>query len=152
VAAKIGPIRPQSLKFSPDELERILSRRSPVPLDEPMEEENHHVTQLDEDEEGGEQFSRRMDTMDLLENPVAAFNGGGGSGGGNWLQLAMASKMMAFPRPPPRSDNEGSSDESGSLTIFLGESGLIKPNTYKYSTVPYIFVAFVSNFRQLNFY
>ena len=117
VAAKIGPIRPQSLKFSPDELERILSRRSPVPLDEPMEEENHHVTQLDEDE-GGEQFSRRMDTMDLLENPVAAFSGGGGGGGGNWLQLAMASKMMAFPRPP-RSDNEGSSDESGLLTLLL---------------------------------
>ncbi len=71
------------------------------------------VTQLEDgdDCEGGEPFSRRMDTMDLLENPVAAFSGGGG-GGGNWLQLAMASKMMALPRPP-RSDNEGSSDESG---------------------------------------
>ncbi len=92
------------------------------------------VTQLDEDGEGGEQFSRRMDTMDLLENPVASFNGGG-SGGGNWLQLAMASKMMAFPRPP-RSDNEGSSDESGSLPL-LGESGL-KPNTNLIQYPPYI--------------
>jgi len=115
VAAKIGPIRPQSLKFSPEELERVFNRK--LPLEEPMEEENHHATQREEEREGGE-FNRRMDRMDLLENSEAAFGGGGGGGGGggSWLQLAMASKMMAFPRPE-RNANESSID-SGGLLLF----------------------------------
>ena len=107
VAAKIGPIRPQSLKFSPEELERITSKSAAV---EPMEEGGQSlVTSLgrpgnnmngDEEEEEDEEDEygrrRRLETMDLLESPVSNFNPGGGS---NWLQLAMASKMMGFPRP-----------------------------------------------------
>jgi hypothetical protein len=56
--------------------------------------------------------------MDLLESPpvtaAASFNP---AAGGGWLQLAMASKMMAFARPE-RSSNDSSPD-TGTLDFKM---------------------------------
>ena len=105
VAAKIGPIRPQSLKFSPEELERITIRKS---TGEPMEQEEE-ILMTPLTRPGGREEPEfcRVERMDLLESPPAAsFNP---ASGGGWLQLAMASKMMAFARPE-RSSNDSSPD------------------------------------------
>ncbi len=120
VAAKIGPIRSQSLKFSPEELERITRK----PAGEPMEEDQTPLVRpggsgVGGDEESESEFGR-LEMMDLLENPVSSFTPGGGGGGmgGDWLQLAMASKMMAFARPE-RSSNPSSQDTGVVRSLLL---------------------------------